>query len=361
MAPVVHQLMNRDIPHKLISTGQHDELLKQALEAFQIEPAIDYDLMEENQTTLDFFRAAVDKLRAAFQTDPPRAVLAQGDTMTVTAAAMVCFYMKIPFGHVEAGLRTWDMDAPRPEEFNRRVAALATKWHFAPTITAVSNLLDEHVDEGAIHNVGNTSIDALQHILATTEWPGAVTIHTPGVVEMKDQPYVLMTCHRREAFGTPIREVFSAVADFATVHKDLRFWYPVHPNPEVKVPAYEILDGVKNVILSEPLDYVTFAHAMKHALFILTDSGGVQEEAPSLGVPVLVLRDKTERPEGVDAGTCRLVGTDYLKIAAMLDLLVEHPEERERMSKAVNPYGDGHAAERIINILEEDLYDGKKV
>ncbi|MBN1676218.1 MAG: UDP-N-acetylglucosamine 2-epimerase (non-hydrolyzing) [Kiritimatiellae bacterium] len=347
MAPVVERL--RAAPDlfdvRVMVTAQHRALLDQALRIFDIRPDVDLNIMTERQTLSSITQRVLAGMESYFVHNPTDLVLAQGDTTTVMAASMACFYAGVPFGHVEAGLRTGDYQAPYPEEYNRRVVSLASDYHFAPTEQAGQNLLREGVPESRVFVTGNPVVDALLDVLRRTEPP-------PKPIPA-DAPYVLLTCHRRESFGEPIREIFGAVRTFAESRPDLYVWYPVHPNPNVREPADEILGKVRNVFLSEPLDYVAFAHAMHGALLILSDSGGVQEEAPSLGKPVLVLRDVTERPEAVTAGTCRLVGADRGRILSNLAALLDDAAEYRAMSERSNPFGDGDAAERIVAILAE--------
>jgi UDP-N-acetylglucosamine 2-epimerase (non-hydrolysing) len=261
----------------------------------------------------------------------------------VKSTALACFHSRVPFGHVEAGLRTGDRFAPYPEEINRRVAALACDYHFAPTQSAARNLVREGVNKETVFVTGNTVIDALFQIVQSTR--------PPSHPLPEGLRYILMTCHRREIFGHKIIEVFGAVREFAQAHPDLGVWYPVHPNPNVQKAAHAELAGLPNVFLTAPLDYIAFVHAMNGAWLILSDSGGVQEEAPALGKPVLVLRDATERPEGVTAGTCLLVGPHRDRILAELNRLLGDREAYERMARARNPYGDGGASRRIAAIL----------
>jgi len=347
MAPVIRALEREPERFELtvMASGQHREMLDQVLGLFRIVPDLDLDIMVPDQTVTRVTCRVLEEMEAYFRDHLPGAVLAQGDTTTVMAAATACFYRRIPFGHVEAGLRTNDLYAPWPEEFNRRVADLTAAWHFAPTQWSVENLLREGVDPGRVHLTGNTVIDALFHILETTEAPSRPI---PA-----GRRYVLMTCHRRENFGEPIREIFAAVREFALAFPEISVWYPVHPNPHVRGPAREILGGVENILLTEPLDYLHFVHAMNGADLILSDSGGVQEEAPSLGKPVLVLREKTERPEAVLAGTCRLVGSRKDRIISSLEELLFDERAYREMSGKSNPFGDGRAAEAIVKILRE--------
>jgi UDP-N-acetylglucosamine 2-epimerase (non-hydrolysing) len=346
VAPVVLELRKRPdlFEVRIMATAQHRHLLDQMMEVFGLRADADLDVMRENQTLADVTCRVLQGLCGHLHANKPDVVLAQGDTTTVMAASMACFYTHTAFGHIEAGLRTGDRWAPYPEEFNRRVASLVARHHFAPTQAAGANLVREGIDAATVHVTGNTVIDALKHVLAHTEPPPSPV--PPGA------RYILMTCHRREIFGAKIREVFETVRDFAAGRPDVYVWYPVHPNPNVAKPAREILGDSRNVILSKPLDYIAFLHAMNGANVLLTDSGGVQEEGPSLGKPVLVLRDVTERPEGVEAGTCRLVGPHRDRILPALGELFDDPAAYRRMAQARNPYGDGQASARISAILE---------
>ena len=345
MAPVIQRLKKSPdrFETRVLATAQHREMLDQALSLFEIVPDIDLDLMEENQALSQITSRALDQISDHLRTESPDLVLAQGDTTTVLATALSCFYQRIKFGHVEAGLRTGNRFAPFPEELNRKVAGYLGDHHFAPTDTAAQNLLREGVPESIVHVTGNTVIDALFHVLQTTE--------PPPLPVPEEAPYILITCHRREHFGAAQEEIFETIRDFAVQHPDLYFWYPVHPNPKVVEPAQAILSGTENIILSEPMDYVSFVHAMNRSYLLLTDSGGIQEEAPSLGKPVLVLRDTTERPEAVEAGTCLLVGPHRERIESGLNRMLHHSEDYEKMSEAKNPYGDGRSAERIEKII----------
>jgi UDP-N-acetylglucosamine 2-epimerase (non-hydrolysing) len=345
VAPVILELRRRpDLfeTHVLV-TAQHRQMLDQMLAVFGVMPDTDLDIMQANQTLSDVTHRVLQGMDAYLKARQPDVVLAQGDTTTVMATAMACFYGHTAFGHIEAGLRTGDCWAPFPEEFNRRVAGLVARYHFAPTRGSALNVKREGMDPATIYVTGNTVIDALQYVLARTQPP-----KTPVPA---GAPYVLMTCHRREIFGAGIREVFETVRDFAVRHPELYVWYPVHPNPNVLEPARTILGGTPNVLLTEPLDYVAFLHAMNGALLMLSDSGGVQEEAPALKKPVLVLRDVTERPEGVEAGTCLLVGPHRDRIESALERLLSDQAMYDRMANTPNPYGDGLACRRIADIL----------
>lgn len=351
LAPVIHALRQRpgSFQTLILTTAQHREMLDQILDCFSLAPDTDLDLMRPEQTLSDLTSRALSGLHEYLEKDRPDLVLGQGDTTTTMAAALASYYLRIPFAHVEAGLRTGDLYAPYPEEFNRRAVGLIAAYHFAPTPSAASNLEREGIKRDSIYVTGNTVIDSLFYTLQHSTPPAPPL--PPG------RPYVLMTCHRREIFGSAIREVFGAVRSLASAHPEISFWYPVHPNPNVNQPAAEILGGLPNVILSDPLGYVSFCHAMMGAWIILSDSGGVQEEAPALGKPVLVLRDVTERPEGVAAGTCRLVGPHRDKIIGGLEKLLASPGEYERMARAQNPYGDGRASERIVKALLNEPFE----
>ncbi len=346
VAPVVFELRKHPDAFEttVMATGQHRHILDQMMRTFDLAADVELNIMKANQTLADVTIRVIEAMQQYLVTHKPDVVLAQGDTTTVMATATACFYNHVAFGHIEAGLRTFDNWSPFPEEFNRRVAGLVARHHFAPTTWAAQNLIRERVARDAVYVTGNTVIDAQQHVIARTQPP-------PRPVP-DGARYILMTCHRREIFGEKIREVFSTVRDFAQKRPDVYVWYPVHPNPNVAGPARELLGGLKNIVLSEPLDYVSFLHAMRGAYLMLSDSGGVQEEAPGFGKPVLVLRDVTERPEGVEAGSCRLVGPHREKIEAALAELFSGNGTYEKMSQARNPYGDGQASRRIAAILK---------
>ncbi|NCC60187.1 MAG: UDP-N-acetylglucosamine 2-epimerase (non-hydrolyzing) [Verrucomicrobiae bacterium] len=342
MAPVILALHEReDVQCHVLLTAQHRQLLDQALRVFNIQADTDLDIMTRGQTITDVTCHVLREMHVFLQDAKPDVVLAQGDTTTVMAAAMACFYANIPFGHVEAGLRTYDLQAPYPEEYNRRLAAVSATCHFAPTPLARMHLLQERIREETIFVTGNPVVDALRFIQKNTVMTDTVDITSP---------YVLMTCHRRESFGASVRKIFDAVAEFARRHPELTIWYPVHPNPNVRDPAREILGTIANICLTDPCDYISFVHAMAGAAFIITDSGGVQEEAVCLGKPTIVLREITERPEAVDCGICKLVGTSYMAILAELERLTTTYKDS---SVEENPFGDGHAGTRIVNILCE--------
>ncbi len=355
MAPVVHELQRwpGDFTSVVCSTGQHREMLHQALSLFDITPAIDLDLMTHDQSlaqlTARLFAALDDTLSQV----QPDCVLAQGDTTTVLVASLTAFYRNIPFGHVEAGLRTGDKRRPFPEEINRRLADVVSDLYFAPTERARTALLREGCAPGDIYVTGNTVIDALLDIANRPyTWRGSPLAELP-----EDGRFVLITAHRRESFGEAFRQLCLAIRELADefAPQGLRFVYPVHLNPNVRQPVGEILGPARNVTLLEPLDYSSLAQVMRRSVLILTDSGGIHEEAPSLGVPALVMRETTERPEGVEAGVVKLVGADRERIVREARRLLTDPEAHAQMATRANPYGDGHAAERIVAALKERI------
>lgn len=348
MAPVIRAL--RAAPWadvRVLATAQHRQMLDQVLDAFAIVPDIDLDIMAPGQTLPELTSRLLSRLDEVFAREQPDVVLIQGDTTTVMTAALAAFYRRIAVGHVEAGLRTGDLHNPFPEEMNRVVAGRLSRWHFAPTEGARDNLLREGFDPAAVHVTGNTVIDALLEVVRRD---APLPVEVPAGRRM-----VLVTAHRRENFGAPFREVCLAIRDLADRHEDAHFVYPVHPNPNVSGPAHEILSGHARITLCPPLDYLPFVAAMKRAYLVLTDSGGVQEEAPALGKPVLVMRRETERPEAVAAGVVRLVGPVRDAIVAEVSRLLDDPDAYAGMAKGVSPYGDGHAAARIADILKRDL------
>lgn len=349
MAPVILALREAgDLEPHICVTAQHREMLDQVLEVFGIVPDADLDLMRPDQTLAGLTGRAVSGVDEYLADAQPDLVLVQGDTTTVFCAALAAFYRNIPVGHVEAGLRTWNTRSPFPEEVNRVLTSRITDLHFAPTTTSRDNLLKEGVDSARIHVTGNTVIDALliarERVLAA---PPAVPGLDEGLVG-GDRPLVLITGHRRENFGEGFRSFCRAIARLAARFDDHTFVYPVHLNPNVQAPVHELLADLANVQLIAPLPYLPFIRMLDRATLILTDSGGVQEEAPSLGKPVLVTRDTTERPEAVIAGTVKLVGTDEERIVAEATELLENPAAYEAMARAMNPYGDGLAAGRIV-------------
>lgn len=347
MAPVILALRATTWarPYVLL-TAQHRELLDQVMRLFGIEADADLNIMRPNQQLPALTAQLITALDTALSMAKPDAVLAQGDTTTVLCTALASFYRRIPFGHVEAGLRTGDLDYPFPEEANRVLASRLARWHFAPTASSRSNLLREGIDPAAIHVTGNTVIDALLDVA-----PRARGIDLSFA---EGRRLVLLTAHRRENFGAPLARVFGAVRELVDRFGDIAVLYPVHPNPNVREPAERLLGGHPRIKLVPPLDYEPFVAAMKASFLVLTDSGGVQEEAPALAKPVLVLRKETERPEAVDAGVVRLVGTDPEQILAEASTLLIDASAYRRAAKGVSPYGDGRAAARIVTVLARD-------
>lgn len=346
MAPVILALKSEPWAEvRVLATAQHRQMLDQVNQFFGIEPDIDLDIMRPNQALTTLTARLLLDLDDVLQAEKPDAVLVQGDTTTVMTVALACFYHRIPIGHVEAGLRTWDMQNPFPEEANRVIAGKLARWHFAPTEGSRQNLLKEGIPDSDIVVTGNTVIDALL-------MSAAKDLELPIDIE-ENKRLVLITSHRRENFGEPFRNICKALRTLAKNNSDIQFLYPVHPNPNVKDVAHEFLAELPNVILCEPLDYAPFIAVMKRAYLILTDSGGVQEEAPALGKPVLVLRDETERPEAVEQGVVKLVGPNYERIIEEAQRLLDDESAYKVMARGVSPYGDGHAAERIVQTLRE--------
>jgi len=347
MAPVVRALsQSPSLRPFVISTGQQRELARQALSSLGIVPDVDLDLMAPNQTLASLTARVVDSLYVVLAKSPPRACLVHGDTTTALAGALAAFYARVPLGHVEAGLRTYDFERPWPEEMNRRLIDPVCRWCFAPTNLAADNLRREGVGEDRIFVTGNTVIDALldcRSRLAASASQGV------------ERRIVLVTGHRRESFGDGFLDICRAIRRLVDERENVEVIYPVHLNPNVRGPVFKLLADHPRIRLQEPVAYQEFVRLMDRSFFILTDSGGVQEEAPSLGKPVLVMRDTTERPEGVEAGTCVLVGTNPDRIVAESLRLLDDPEEYRRRSSLRNPYGDGQAADRIRSVLERPL------
>jgi UDP-N-acetylglucosamine 2-epimerase (non-hydrolysing) len=338
MAPIIHAARKLAEP-VVISTGQHREMIAPILDWFQIHPDHDLALMQPGQTPQGLLSrglAALDELLGSVK---PDAVLVQGDTSTALAGALAAFHLKIPVGHVEAGLRTGEIHSPFPEEANRQLISRLAAWHFAPTSRQAKMLEDEKVS-GTISIVGNTVVDALQ-------W----TSERLGAAKKAERPIVLVTAHRRESFGAPIREAFSAIGELARRYPGYDFIYPVHKNPNVLGPAQEILGAIDNVKLIEPLEYPDLIDLLRRSHLVISDSGGIQEEAPSFGVPVLILRESTERPEVVDAGLGHLVGTSRQRILEMGAVFLDNAQTRAEISSAANPFGDGSAGEQIVKQL----------
>jgi UDP-N-acetylglucosamine 2-epimerase (non-hydrolysing) len=353
MAPVVHTLAQTPgIQVRVCVTAQHRQMLDQVLNLFGIKPDIDLDLMRPNQSLPDLTASLLTHLNPVLAAEKPDWILVQGDTTTVMAASLLGYYNRIKIGHVEAGLRTGDKWQPFPEEVNRRIASVVADLHFAPTQRNRQNLLAEGVPDGRIAVTGNPAIDALQTI---ARLPAPVDIQAlldRLGVGPDGKRMVLITAHRRESFGQPLEDICTALSILAeTYHGKVEFIYPVHLNPNVQEVVNRRLGNLPNLTLLPPLDYLPMVHVMKQAALVLTDSGGIQEEAPGFGVPTLVLRQTTERQEGVDAGTLRLVGTDTDRIVAEARLLLDDPAAHQAMARAVNPFGDGHASEYIVKAL----------
>ena len=348
MCPLIQELRTRkDIRTLCCVTGQHRQMLDQVLSAFHVTPDYDLAIMKDGQTLFDVTTRVMEELKNVLAEAKPDLVLVHGDTTTTFAAALTCFYMQIPVGHVEAGLRTYQLDSPFPEEFNRHAVGVVAKYHFAPTEQARQNLLRENKKPETIFVTGNTAIDALKTTVRAD-------YQNPELEWAKGSRLILLTAHRRENLGEPMRAIFRAVRRIVDEVPDIKVLYPVHMNPTIRALAQEILGGDERIRLIPPMDVVDFHNMLARSDLVMTDSGGIQEEAPSLGKPVLVLRDTTERPEGVAAGTLKLVGTDEETIYREAKRLLTDETAYHRMSVASNPYGDGQACRRIADILEKD-------
>ena len=346
MCPLVKELKARDNVEAVVCvTGQHREMLKQVLDAFHVVPDHDLSIMQQGQTLFDVTNKVLSGMKAVLEEAKPDVVLVHGDTSTTFAAALACFYMQIPVGHVEAGLRTYNIFSPYPEEFNRQAVGILAQYNFAPTAVSRENLIREGKDPNTIYVTGNTAIDALK----TTVRPDYTH---PELDWAAGSRLVMLTAHRRENLGEPMHRIFRAIRRITEEFSDIKVLYPIHMNPVVRRAANEVLGGCDRIRLIEPLDVLDFHNFLARAHLILTDSGGIQEEAPSLGKPVLVLRDTTERPEGLKAGTLRLTGTDEDVIYREFKTLLTDEAAYSAMSRASNPYGDGQASHRIADILE---------
>lgn len=348
MAPIIKELERRKLGRCVIVTAQHRHMLDQELAVFGVTPDHDLDIMKHDQDLFHVTTEVLNEMKPVLELEHPDVLLVQGDTTTTFAASLAAYYFKIPIGHVEAGLRTWNKFNPYPEEINRQLTTRLADFHFTPTEWGRQNLLREGILDAAIFVTGNTVIDALLMIVDPD-----YTFIDPRLASMdfSSRRVILLTSHRRENFGQPMVNIFTACRDLVVAFPDVELIYPVHPNPNVQTAAYKILDGVPRVHLIEPLDYRPFVQLMNKSHLILSDSGGVQEEAPTLGKPVLVLRRTTERPEAIEAGTARLVGTEYKDVyEAAFRLLSDRAAYVEMATKA-NPYGDGKSAGRIVDIL----------
>lgn len=355
MAPLVHALAQDDaFESKVCVTAQHREMLDQVLHLFDIQPEYDLNIMQPGQDLTEITSRILKGLKPVLQEFQPDVVLVHGDTTTTLSASLAAFYQQIPVGHVEAGLRTGDLSSPWPEEGNRRLTAHLAQWHFAPTETSRANLLREAIPAENIFVTGNTVIDALLWVRDRVKGDAGLAeqlaAHYPFIDASKK--IILVTGHRRESFGGGFDRICNALAEIALRHPQVQIVYPVHLNPNVSEPVNRILRGIDNIKLIDPQDYLPFVYLMDKAYLILTDSGGIQEEAPSLGKPVLVMREATERPEAVSAGTVRLVGTDTAKIVEEVTRLLNDENEYHNMSRAHNPYGDGQACRRILDALK---------
>lgn len=345
MCPVIQAVENsKELECCVCVTGQHREMLQQVLEVFKVDVDYDLHIMKEKQTLYDITYEVMEGIKKVIDEEHPDIVLVHGDTTTTFAAALSCFYEKVPIGHVEAGLRTYDLYSPYPEEFNRQVVDIASELYFAPTECAKRNLLQEGKKESSIYVTGNTAIDALKTTVKEE-------YHHTIIEWASNSRIILLTAHRRENWGQPLENIFEAIREIVDKYQDVKVVYPVHKNPIIKEVAFKILGNHDRIKLTEPLNVVEFHNIIARTYLILTDSGGIQEEAPSLGKPVLVLRDTTERPEGIEAGTLKLVGTDKEKICIEVERLLTDSQEYKRMSCAQNPYGDGLASERIVQYI----------
>lgn len=356
MAPIIlkMQQMSDQFQPVTVVTAQHREMLDQVLAIFHIIPDYDLNIMQSKQTLSDITTKVIQQLDPIIAKEQPDIILVHGDTTTTFAASVSAFYHQIQVGHVEAGLRTWDKWSPYPEEMNRQLTDVLADMYFAPTELSKANLLKENHPQNAIFVTGNTAIDALKQTVSA-DYKHDVLTEVSEVNKM-----ILLTMHRRENQGEPMRRTFEAIKKVVANHPDVEVVYPVHLSPSVQQIAHEVFDGVSRVHLIEPLDVLDFHNMAARSYFIMSDSGGVQEEAPSLGKPVLVLRDTTERPEGIEAGTLKLVGTDPATVTTAMNELLDDPSEYERMATAKNPYGDGQAAERILMAIADRFSDNAR-
>ena len=346
MCPLVKELQTRDKLDTVVCvTGQHREMLDQVLKAFDVVPDYDLSIMKPEQTLFDVTISILERMKEVLEEVNPDVVLVHGDTSTTFVTALACFYLQIPVGHVEAGLRTYNIYSPYPEEFNRQAVGIVAKYNFAPTERSKQNLMKEGKDPSTIHVTGNTAIDALK-----------TTVRADYSHEQlcwaSDSRLIMLTAHRRENLGKPLHNMFRAIKRIVVETPDIKVIYPIHMNPLVREAAEEILGDCDRIRIIEPLEVLDFHNFLARSYLILTDSGGIQEEAPSLGKPVLVMRDTTERPEGIEAGTLKLVGTDEAVVYNTLRTLLEDKTKYDQMSRACNPYGDGLASKRIADILE---------
>ncbi len=349
MCPLVNELKSRKGIHTVVCvTGQHRQMLDQVLEAFGVIPEYDLSIMRDKQTLFDITTNILNDIGKVLDEVKPDVVLVHGDTSTTFVTALACFYKQIPVGHVEAGLRTYNIFSPYPEEFNRQAVSIISKYNFAPTELSKENLLREGKDENSVFVTGNTAIDALKTTVCED-------YSHPELIWAEGSRLIMITAHRRENLGEPMHNMFRAIRRVMEEHQDVKAIYPIHMNPVVRAAAEEEFGDCDRIHIIEPLEVLDFHNFMARSFLILTDSGGIQEEAPSLGKPVLVMRDTTERPEGIKAGTLKLVGTDEETIYRHFKMLLEDCKVYDIMAKASNPYGDGLACKRIADILEENL------
>ena len=353
MAPIVKELEKREgIESVICITAQHREMLDQVLNLFQIEPDYDLNIFKSGQTLTEITTKALEGLEKVILKEKPDVLLVQGDTTTVFAGALAAFYQKVKIGHVEAGLRSGNLYSPYPEEASRKLTGIVTDFHFAPTERNRQNLLNEDYPEEKIFITGNTVIDALKYAIKEDY---IFSNQLLNELDYKNKRMILLTSHRRENLGKPMENIFTAIRDIVNKHEDVEVIFPIHLNPKVREIAKDILGSNNRIHIIEPLDYEPFTNLMARVNIVVTDSGGLQEEAPTLGKPVLVVREETERPEGIEAGTAKLVGTEYKNIFSELDNLLLNKEEYNKMANAVNPYGDGNASEKIVDILVKNF------
>ena len=355
MAPLVKALAaESDIESHVCVTAQHREMLDQVLSLFEITPEYDLNIMKPGQDLYDVTTRILVGIKEVLKAFKPDIILVHGDTSTTFATALAAFYERIPVGHVEAGLRTGNLSSPWPEEANRKLTGALAQWHFAPTDTSRINLLNENVDPKTVCVTGNTVIDALHWVVSKIERDEQLSLSLASKFPFlnKDKKLILVTGHRRESFGGGFERICETLRQIAELYPDAQVVYPVHLNPNVQEPVNRLLNGIGNIYLIEPQDYLPFVYLMNQSYLILTDSGGIQEEAPSLAKPVLVMRDNTERPEAVDAGTVQLVGTDTEKMVTAISRLLDDDSHYQSMARATNPYGDGKACDRIVSALK---------
>lgn len=353
MAPIVKELEKREnIESVICITAQHRQMLDQVLNLFHIKPDYDLNIFKPGQSLTEITMNALSGLEKVIEEAKPDLLLVQGDTTTVFSGALAAFYQKVKIGHVEAGLRSGNLYSPYPEEANRKLTGIVTNFHFAPTKESRENLLKEGYPDEKIFITGNTVIDALQYAIKEDY---KFELPLLNELDYENKKIILLTSHRRENIGKPMENIFSAIKDIVNKYDDVEVVFPIHLNPKVREIAYNVFEDNPKVHIIEPLDYEPFTNLMAKSYMVVTDSGGLQEEAPSLGKPVLVIREETERPEGIEAGTAKLVGTHYDNIFREADILISNSQEYKKMANAVNPYGDGKAAERIVDVIVENL------